>query len=275
MLMRASPMIREMKVSKERASDSTSFIRQPWQRSDLSSKEPISSSSTADATNLTTSSTTEISSSVPKSDVPGNALTSMPIRSEHETDKTGVTSTRNPMSALSDAVPTSSKDTSGSDPTPSIGADPFPAPQDTTGLQGADKPTAEPTSTEATRIEETKKEVEDAAKVDTSAAGAESTGLQKGSSVGGTGGNVDAGGFDASKPGATKEAARESAKNVGDGAELTVGIGILETKGSDREAGSTSTTNVDSKQGASEDGSSSGGKLRGLKEKIKSKLHKN
>lgn len=159
----------------------------------------------------------------------------MPIRSEHETEKTGVTSSHNPTSATSTDKPTSSNDTSGAGPTPSVGADPSSGAQDTQKHQGADKPTDEPSSEEHDRIKETKKEAEDAAKVDTSGpgpkplselkkdgsagldAGGEDDGPQKESHGEGTGEKyvkssgmkADGGDFNAANPGAGKEADRK------------------------------------------------------------------
>jgi hypothetical protein len=162
----------------------------------------------------------------------------MPIRSEHKTDKTGVTSANNPTSATSSDPPSSSNDTSGAGPTPSVGADPSSAPQQTQKQQGADKPADAPEegSDEHNRIAETKKEAEDAAKVDTSGPGPKPLSEVKkdgGATTGGTDGDddgpqkeshgegtgekyvkssglkADGGDFDAAKPGAAKEADRE------------------------------------------------------------------
>lgn len=54
-------------------------------------------------------------------------------------------------------------------------------------------------------------------------------------------------------------------------------IGLLETKGIHHETpGSTDTTNTESKEDEdTSESSPSGGKLKGLKEKLKAKLHKN
>jgi hypothetical protein len=119
-------------------------------------------------------------------------------------------------------------------------ADPTSAPQNTQKQQGADRPFDEPSSEEHGRIKETKKEAEDAAKVDTSGPGPKSLeekaretgagaagataggdnddGPQKESHGEGTGENyvkssgmqADGGDFDAAKPGAAREADRKS-----------------------------------------------------------------
>lgn len=151
----------------------------------------------------------------------------MPIRSEHETSKTGVTSSHNP---------TSSNNTSGAGPTPSVDADPSSAPQDTQKQQGADRPADEPAegSEEHDRIAATKREAEDAADIDTSGPGPKplsevnggatakgndgEDGPQKESHGEGTGEKyvkssgvkADGGDVDAANAGAGKEADRES-----------------------------------------------------------------
>lgn len=169
-------------------------------------------------------------------DLPGNTASTGPIRPEHDTEKTGVTSHHNPTSAISSDKPTSSNDTSGPGATPSVGADPSSAAQDTQKQQGADRPTDEPVgSEEHERIKETKKEAEEAANVDTAGpgprsledkvkndggssgvGGGEEDGPQKESHGKGTGEKyvkssglqADGGDFDASNPGAGKEADR-------------------------------------------------------------------
>jgi hypothetical protein len=169
-------------------------------------------------------------------DAPGKTLATEPIRPEHDTDKTGVTSAHNPTSATSSDKPTSSNDNSGPGAA-SVSADPSSAPQDTQKQQGADRPSDEPSSGELDRIKETKKKAEEAAAVDTSgprsledkardggAAGAsaggeggEEDGPQKESHGEGTGEKyvkssgmkADGGDFDASNPGAAKEADRK------------------------------------------------------------------
>jgi hypothetical protein len=162
----------------------------------FNSLEPISTSSKTDPTSSST-------------DTPGNTTSTMPISSEHETDKTGVASTLNPTSATSADNPTS-KDTSGANI--SSAAD-------------------EPTRKEHDRIAETKKEADEAAKVDTSGPGpkplsevkktgesaGDDDGPQKESHGEGTGKQYvkssglksDGGDFDAANPGAAKEADRE------------------------------------------------------------------
>lgn len=184
-------------------------------------------------------STTDTNTTSTKPDIPGNTPTTLPIRSEHEADKTGVTSAHNPSSTTSSDPPSSSNDTSGAGPTPSVGADPSSAPQETTKQQGADKPTDAPAkgSDEHSRIAETKKEAEEAAKVDISGPGPkplsevkkdggaatgatgddEEDGPQQKSHGEGTGEKyvkstglkADGGDFDASRPGAAREADRK------------------------------------------------------------------
>jgi hypothetical protein len=173
-----------------------------------------------------------------KPDMPGNTTSTMPIRSEHETDKTGVKLAHNPTSATASDAPSSSNDTSGAGPTASVGADPSSAPQQTQKQQGADKPNDAPKegSEEHSRIVETKKEAEDAAKVDTSGPGPNPLSQEKkdGGSTAATGGDgedgpqkeshgegtgekyvkssgmkADGGDFDAANAGAGREADRE------------------------------------------------------------------
>ena len=203
-----------------------------------------------------------------------------PIRTEHETSKTGV-------SSLSGT--TSSNHTSSTGPT-SVGA--LFAAQDTT-KQGANKTTELPNS------------YEHASKVDTSGAGSKP--LSERTNRAGVGGNgaqkesmgeatgekyvrssgmmANGGAFDATNPGAGKEADRESYFSMISvkmgflSGMLIVRTGPLETQGTHHERlGSTSTTSkIDSKESddVSDSGSPSGGKLKGLKQKIKAKLHKN
>jgi hypothetical protein len=89
-----------------------------------------------------------------------------PIRPEHDTDKTGVTSAHNPTSATSTDKPTSSNGTKAS-----VGAAPESGSAPKQKQQGADRPHEEPSSGENDRIKETKKEAEDAANVETSGPG--------------------------------------------------------------------------------------------------------
>lgn len=142
-------------------------------------------------------------------------------------------------SNTTDQKPTSSENTT---------ADPSSAPQNTQKQQGTDRPFDEPSSEEHDHIKETKKEAEDAAKVDTSGPGPKSLGekaretggtLDAGSAAGkaedgskagddddgpqkeshgeGTGEKyvkssgmkADGGDFDAAKPGAAREADRK------------------------------------------------------------------
>jgi len=115
----------------------------------------------------------------PKQTGSGNTAATGPIRPEHETDKTGVTSAHQPGSASTSEKPSSSNDTSGKGPQPSVGADPASAPQNTQKHQGADRPHESPDSKnesddeggENDAIKATKKEAEDADKIDTSGPG--------------------------------------------------------------------------------------------------------
>ena len=165
----------------------------------------------------------------------GNTPATGPIRPEHETDKTGVTSAHQPGPTVPDDKPTSSNDTTGAGPEPSVGAEPTSAQQPTSDQQG-DRPHDEPNSEEHSRIQETKKEAEEAANVDTSsspgpkpleeshkpvagaaAGGDDDDGPQKESQGEGTGElyekstglKADGGDFDATRPGAAREADRE------------------------------------------------------------------
>ena len=193
---------------------------------DSTTTEPTAPSPTIDSTSNPTSTTDSTANPTSKSDIPNN-----PIRSEHDTDKTGVTSIHNPTSATSSDKPTSSTDTS---------VDPASGQQDTQKQQGADRPTDSPSSDEHSRIKEAKREAEDAQNVDVSgpgprtleerakeggntsgstAAGSEGDddGPQKESKGEGTGEKyikssgmkADGGDFDASNPGAGREADRE------------------------------------------------------------------
>jgi len=216
-------------------------------------------------------------------DAPGNTASTGPIRSEHETDKTGVTSAHQPSSGFSSDKPTSSNDNSGPGAAPSVGADPASGAQTESKHQGTEQPHAEPDHEENQAIKETKAEAEEAQKVDTSgpgpqsleekarngggAAGASSSGgdddgPQKESHGEGTGEQyvkssgmkADGGDFDAANPGAGREADR-----------------LLETKGIHH-----TLPGEDAPQGAEETGTEKtekSGKLS-LGEKIKAKLHK-
>jgi len=225
----------------------------------------------AEENSATTSSTT--------TDAPGNTASTGPIRSEHETDKTGVTSAHEPSSGVSSDKPTSSNDNSGPGAAPSVGADPASGAQTTQKQQGADRPHEEPGHEENQAIKETKAEAEEAQNVDTDgpgpqsledkaknggAAGAGSSGSdddgpQKESHGEGTGEQyvkssgmkADGGDFDAANPGAGREADR-----------------LLETKGIHHTA-----PGEGPPQGADDAGAEKSGKPS-LGEKIKAKLHK-
>jgi hypothetical protein len=167
--------------------------------------------------------------------MPGNTPASIPIRPEHESNKTVVTSMHNPTSASSSDKPTSSNDTSGTGPTPAVSADP----SSTQKQQGADRPTEEHTGGgEHDRNTATKKEAGDAAKVDISGpgpkplsevkrdggagAGGDDDGSQKEGHGEGTGAKhvkssgvkANGGDFDAANPGAGEEANREFSEEI-------------------------------------------------------------
>jgi len=176
-----------------------------------------------------------------------------------------------------DSKPTSSMpDTSPSEAT----GDPSYAQQPTQKQQGADRPSDEPSSEEHERIKETKKEAEEAAKVDTTGpgpkplveaakAGGAGTGtggknedvLQKESHGEGTGEKyvkssgmkADGGDFDAANPGAGKEADR-----------------LLEEKGIHHEPGAEGPPIGKEQVGGADDAKA--GKVK-LSDKIKAKLH--
>jgi len=220
-------------------------------------------------------------------DAPGNTASTGPIRSEHDTDKTGVTSAHQPSSGFSSDKPTSSNDNSGPGAAPSVGADPASGAQTESKHQGTENPHAEPDHEENQAIKETKAEAEEAQSVDTSgpgpqsleekaknggtAAGAGSSGgdddgPQKESHGEGTGEQyvkssgmkADGGDFDAANPGAGREADR-----------------LLETKGIHHTVPGESAPQGDDEtsQGANETGTEKSGKLS-LGDKIKAKLHK-
>jgi hypothetical protein len=219
------------------------------------------------------------SNTAPQVDGPGNTASTGPIRPEHETEKTGVTSSHQPASGFSDNKPTSSNDTSGPGAEPSVSVDPASGAQIASEHQGAERPNDEPDNKEGLAIRETKKEAEDAANVDVSSPGPkplsevkagavsrstgdDDDGPQKESHGSGTGEQyikstgmqADGGDFDASKAGAGKEADR-----------------LLEEKGIHHEPGTAGPPNE-----GDEDKSESGGKSGklSLKDKIKAKLHK-
>lgn len=250
---------------------------------DKGNTEPTSTPADTDSANPTISSTTDTNTSTStmpsdstKLDMPSNMSATLPIRSEHETSKTGVTSTHEPTSSTSTDKPTSSNDTSGTEPTPSVGTDLPSASQETQKQQSADSTTDEPAegNEEHDRIVATKKAAE---KVDTSGPGPRLLSEVKGDAatkgdivenepqtksygegtgtkyVQSSGVKADGGNFDAANPGAGIEADR-----------------FVDTKGAHHEA-PIEPQSEDSK----DTNGSSGGKLSGLKEKIKAKLHKN
>jgi hypothetical protein len=191
--------------------------------------------------NTDTTDTSGVSQGGPKTtDGPGNTPATAPIRPEHETNKTGVTSTNQPSNKFGDEKLSSANDSSGPGLEPSVGADLASGAQDTQKHQTADRPEDEPRSDEHGRIQEPKKEAEDAQNVDTSGPGSEPLsethkaggGAQSSSSGGdddgpqkeshgeGTGQKyvkssglkADGGDFDASAAGAGKEADRSYKK---------------------------------------------------------------
>jgi len=216
------------------------------------------------------------------SDIPGNTTKTGPIRPEHDTDKTGVTSANQPSNAFGDDRPTNRNDNSGAGAAPSVGAAPESGAQPTTKQQGADKPTTGPEGAdEHAAVKESKNAAEESQesgsvatepqgpgpKVLGSGGDAEKKddGPQTESHGEGTGEKyvkssglkADGGDFDAANPGAGKEADR-----------------LLETKGIKKEqpaegTGGTGKAEVEAKNDLSESGKPS------LKEKIKAKLHKN
>jgi len=212
----------------------------------------------------------------------GNTPNTGPIRPEHETDKTGVTSVHEPSSKFSDIKPTSSDAPPDSGPQPSVGADPASGQQNTQKQQGADRPHEEPGPEENEAIKATKQEAEEASKVDTSGPGPKpladvnkgshaasqgDNGPQKESHGEGTGEKyvkssglkADGGDFDAANPGAGKEADR-----------------LLETKGIHHTApGEPSQDTNDEEASGGVPSNGKGPKIGGgLKNKIKAKLHK-
>ncbi|CAG8952699.1 hypothetical protein HYFRA_00008942 [Hymenoscyphus fraxineus] len=103
------------------------------------------------------------------SEIPGNTPATQPIRPEHDTDKTGVISAHQPTSATSTTKPTSSNDTAGTGPTPSVSAAPAPT-HDTSAShpsnieQGSLNPKDTPSSTQKDVIKDTKRDIETSAK---------------------------------------------------------------------------------------------------------------
>lgn len=131
------------------------------------------------------------SSGTQQSGGPGNAPNTGPIRPEHETDKTGVTSAHQPASGFASDRPTNANDSSGPGPEPSVGADPASAPQNTQKHQGADRPHEEPGEDENRAIKDTKKEAEEAANADTSGPGPKPLSEAQGGNASGSGGDDD------------------------------------------------------------------------------------
>jgi len=257
------------------------------QKGDVENGEPYDAGNSGDSTNTeptnTKSADTEpgaTTNSSATTDAPGNTASTGPIRSEHETDKTGVVSAHQPASGVSSDKPTSSNDNSGPGAAPSVGADPASGAQTETKQQGAGQPHAEPDHEENQAIKETKAEAEEAQSADTSGPGPESLedkarngggasgagssggdddGPQKESHGEGTGEQyvkssgmkADGGDFDAANAGAGREADR-----------------LLETKGIHH-----TLPGEGPPQGAEETATDKSGKPS-LGEKIKAKLHK-
>lgn len=248
----------------------------------------------------TTSGSGVPNSGVKQTDMPGNTPNTGAIRSEHETDKTGVTSANQPASYGHADRPSNSNDTSGPGPAPSVGADPASGQQNTQKHQGADRPHEEPNKDEHQRIKDAKAEAEKAQEVDVSGPGPQPLSkthgnagkAQKSSSSGddddgpqstshgeGTGEKyvkssgmkADGGDFDAAAPGAGKEADRKCTFNTKFIIQDTDSCspGLLEQKGIHHEVGAVG-GGSDKKTDPLED------KLNkpSLGEKIKSKMHK-
>jgi hypothetical protein len=196
---------------------------------------------TAGNTDTTDTSKSGVSDSGPKqTDGPGHTPATAPIRPEHDTDKTGVTSANQPSTKFGDEKPSNANDSSGPGPEPSVGTDPASGAQDTQKHQAADRPEGEPSSDEHSGIQEAKREAEDAQKVDTSgpgpqplsethkagegasSSGGDDDGPQKESHGEGTGQKyvkssglkADGGDFDAAVAGAGKEADRTYKRSI-------------------------------------------------------------
>jgi len=244
---------------------------EPYDAGNLGDSTDSKSADTEPETTATSSTTT---------DAPGNTSSTGPIRSEHDTDKTGVTSAHQPSSGVSSDKPTSSNDNSGPGAAPSVGADPSSGAQTETKQQGAERPHDEPDHEENQAIKETKAEAEEAQSADTSGPGPQSLeekakdggapgasssggdddGPQKESHGEGTGEQyvkssgmkADGGDFDASNPGAGREADR-----------------LLETKGIHH-----TLPGEGPPQGADDETTTGKSGKPSLGEKIKAKLHK-
>jgi len=270
-------------TSSTNGSQPTDFGGEPvsGQKGDVEKGEPYDAGNLDDSKDIKSadSEPTPTTTSTATTDAPGNTSSTGPIRSEHETDKTGVTSAHQPSSGVSSDKPTSSNDNSGPGAAPSVGADPASGAQTETKEQGADRPHEEPGHEENQAIKETKAEAEEAQSVDTngpgpqsleekaknggaagaSSNGGEDDGPQKESHGEGTGEqyvkssgmNADGGDFDASNPGAGREADR-----------------LLETKGIHH-----TQPGEGPPQGADDTATEKSGKPS-LGEKIKAKLHK-
>jgi hypothetical protein len=158
-------------------------------------EEPKSASETEDLkTTYNTEEPKTTSETQPTSTPPNSEEPKSTIETEPNPKTTAPMTTSN----TTDQKPTSSEETT---------ADPSSAPQNTQKQQGADRPFDEPSSEEHDRIKETKKEAEDAAKVDTSGPGPKS--LEEKASE--TGGMLDAG-----AGGATTGKVEKSSKAAGD-----------------------------------------------------------
>ncbi|KAH7402970.1 hypothetical protein BKA64DRAFT_721799 [Cadophora sp. MPI-SDFR-AT-0126] len=188
------------------------------------------------------------------------------IHPEPNTSKTGAASA-NQLTSISSDEPTSSNNYSGLGAAASVSADPSSASQETKKQQGADRPSQTPGGEGSDRINETKKEAEDAAAAEESGSalkggdGGEEDGPQKESHRSGTGEQyvkstgvkAEGGDFDVGKPGAGLGADR-----------------LFEERGVHREQpGEGSPTGKEEASGAAD---SKSGKSS-LAEKIKAKLH--
>jgi len=235
-------------------------------------------------------------------DLQGKTPSTLPIRSEHETEKTGVTSLHTPNSGL----PTSSSEneklsssntTSDSGPNPSVGAVPSSGSTEESNIRERKDDTEGPTegSAEHEGIVAAKKEAEEAASVDVSGPGPRT--LEKkakdspasGAGVGGSGGKGGDGEDGPQKEShgeGTGEKYVKSSGMVADGGDFDAsnpGAGkeadrLLETKGIHHTPGkaeppAAEDTSTNSSTGNGKEGKDGKEKVS-LKDKIKAKLHK-
>jgi len=136
------------------------------EKGDTSAGEPYDAGNKEESTETSTtvpeSNTTTTDTAASGITTTGTQQTDLPIRTEKETDKTGVTSVTDPSFAVSDTKPSSANAALDSGPTPSTGTDPAIAAQSTQKEQGVDRPLDEPKepvgSGATTTSEETTKE---------------------------------------------------------------------------------------------------------------------